>query len=100
VTGVQTCALPLLEDLEEAPQMILTVADPEGRIVRRLTGRTSSGVTRVSWDLRYPSTNPISSGGGGGGFGGFSRGGGAGPYVVPGTSTGAQMGGAAGGGRA
>jgi photosystem II stability/assembly factor-like uncharacterized protein len=75
------------EDLEEAPQMILTVSDEEGRVVRRLTGRTSAGVTSVTWDLRYPSARPITSGGGGGGFGGFGRGGGAGPYVVPGTYT-------------
>jgi photosystem II stability/assembly factor-like uncharacterized protein len=75
------------EDLEEAPEMILTVSDPEGRIVRRLTGRTSSGVTKVTWDLRYPSSSPISSGGNDGRFMGFGRGGGAGPFVVPGTYT-------------
>jgi photosystem II stability/assembly factor-like uncharacterized protein len=75
------------EDLEEAPQMILTVTDPEGRIVRRLTGRTSSGVTKVTWDLRYPSLSPISSGGGAGGFAGFRGGDGSGPYVVPGIYT-------------
>jgi len=75
------------EDLEVAPQMILTVSDPEGRIVRRLTGRTSSGVTRVTWDLRYPSSSPIRSGGGVGGFMGFGGGSGSGPYVVPGTYT-------------
>ncbi|UCG85506.1 MAG: glycosyl hydrolase [Gemmatimonadota bacterium] len=70
------------EDLEVAPQMILTISDQEGRTVRRLTGRTSAGVTRVIWDLRYPSTRPIT----GAEDGGF-RGGGAGPYVVPGTYT-------------
>ena len=73
-----------LEDIEGSPQMILTVRDPEGRLVRRLTGPTSAGVSRVTWDLRYPSTNPIGSGGGSGGFGG---GGDSGPYVVPGTYT-------------
>jgi photosystem II stability/assembly factor-like uncharacterized protein len=75
------------EDLEVAPQMILTVTDPEGRIVRRLTGRTTSGVTRVTWDLRYPSSSPIRSGGAPSGFGGFGGGGGSGPYVVPGAYT-------------
>jgi hypothetical protein len=73
------------EDLEEAPQMVLTVTDVDGNVVRRLTGRTSSGVTSVTWNLRYPSSSPISSGGGGG-FGGFGGGGG-GPYVLPGTYT-------------
>ncbi len=73
------------EDLQEVPQMILTISDQDGNIVRRLTGRTSAGVTRVMWDLRYPSLRPITSGGGGGGFGGFGGGGSGGPYVVPGT---------------
>ena len=76
-----------MEDLEVAPQMILTVTDPEGRIVRRLTGRTSGGVTPVTWDLRYPSLSPIGSGGEGGGNMGFGGGGGSGPYIVPGTYT-------------
>ncbi len=67
-----------MEDTEEDPQMILTVSDPEGRAVRRLTGGTSSGLTRLVWDLRYPSKAPVRSGSGGGE---------AGPYVVPGTYT-------------
>jgi hypothetical protein len=77
------------EAAEEAPTMILTVTDPEGRVVRRLTGRTPAGLTRVTWDLRYPSSSPITSGGGGGGFGfgGGFGGGGGGPYVVPGSYT-------------
>jgi photosystem II stability/assembly factor-like uncharacterized protein len=75
-----------VEDLEENPQMMLTVTDQEGRTVRRLTGRTSAGVTKVSWDLRYPSANPIRATGGGSGSGGFGGSGG-GPYVVPGTYT-------------
>jgi hypothetical protein len=62
--------------------MLVTISDQDGNIVRRLTGRTSSGVTRVMWDLRYPSLRPVTSGGSGGGFFG---GGGSGPYVIPGT---------------
>ena len=82
-----------LEDTEIPAQMILTVRDPEGNLVTRLTGRTASGVTTVRWNLRYPSATPITSGGGGGGgFGGggfFGGGGGAhnGPYIIPGTYT-------------
>ena len=76
------------EDIEEAPAMILTITDPEGRIVRRLTGPTSAGIHRVTWDLRYPSSSPVTPPrtGGRGGFGGFFGGGG-GPLVVPGTYT-------------
>lgn len=86
-----------LEDVQVPAQMILTIRDPEGTLVTRLTGKTSSGVTTVRWNLRYPSATPIRSGGGGGGGGfgggggGFGGGGGAGahngPYIIPGTYT-------------
>jgi len=73
------------EDREEAPAMILTVTDPEGRVVRRLTGPVTAGTHRVAWDLRYPPPNPpraaADSAEEEGGFGGQPRG----PYVVPGT---------------
>jgi hypothetical protein len=51
--------LPRLADLsaeeeEEAPAIILTVADSSGHVVRRLTGQVTAGMQRVSWDLRYP----------------------------------------------
>ena len=76
------------EDLQQDPAIIVTVTDPEGRVVRRLTGATGAGLQRVTWDLRYPSSAPVTSarpaaGGFGGGFGG----GGGGPFVVPGTYT-------------
>jgi photosystem II stability/assembly factor-like uncharacterized protein len=77
------------EDREEEPAMVVTVTDPEGRVVRRLTGATGPGIQRVTWDLRYASSNPVTGTGGGGpgGGGGFGFGGGAGPFVVPGTYT-------------
>jgi hypothetical protein len=58
------------EDREEAPAMILTVSDPEGRVVQRLTGAASAGVQRVVWNLRYPSTSPVTSAGATGARGG------------------------------
>lgn len=81
-----------VEDREEAPAIVLTVTDSEGRVVRRLTGPVSAGLSRVTWDLRYPAVTPA---GGGGGFGGGGGGGGddpdfrppAGPFVLPGTYT-------------
>lgn len=48
------------EDREEAPAIILTVRDQEGRIVRQVTGPTSAGFHRVAWDLRYPPVKPTS----------------------------------------
>jgi len=42
------------EDEEEAPAIIVTVTDAEGRVVRRLTGPITAGMQRVNWDLRNP----------------------------------------------
>src|SRR5205814_6218684 len=42
------------EEEEEPPAMIFTVTDSTGRVVRRLSGPVTSGMQRVSWDLRYP----------------------------------------------
>jgi len=82
------------EDREEPPTIILTVSDQEGRVVRRLTGPTTAGVQRVTWNLRYPTPNPPGVAGGGGGEGGearepeqetpFGGGGPSGPMVAPG----------------
>jgi photosystem II stability/assembly factor-like uncharacterized protein len=47
------------EDREEAPAVILTVRDAAGQVVRRLSGPTTAGLHRVSWDLRWPGYRPI-----------------------------------------
>ena len=41
------------EDREEPPAVMVTIQDAEGRMVRRLKGSTSSGVHRLTWDLRH-----------------------------------------------
>jgi len=46
------------EDLEPKPEIVLTVRDAEGALVRRLTAPAKGGFHRVAWDLRYPSTRP------------------------------------------
>ena len=46
------------EDEEKEPQVVLTVQDDAGQIVRRITGPRDKGVHRVSWDLRYPTSEP------------------------------------------
>jgi photosystem II stability/assembly factor-like uncharacterized protein len=71
------------EEEEEAPAVIFTIADSTGKVVRRLTGPTTAGIQRVTWDLRYPPStlppppnpeteNPFDEGP-------------AGPLVMPGT---------------
>jgi hypothetical protein len=76
-----------VEDREEAPAVLLTVADGQGNVVRRLTGPTTAGVQRVTWDLRYagatvprPAVATDDEEGG-------PRNAGAGPFVPPGTYT-------------
>ncbi len=44
---------------EAEPAVVLTVSDGRGQVVRRIEGATGKGFHRVAWDLRYPSTNPI-----------------------------------------
>jgi len=48
------------EAREEPPQIVLTVSDDEGNVVRRLFGPTGAGFHRVAWDLRFPASTPTS----------------------------------------
>ena len=50
----------LAETDELAPQLLFTIENSKGDVVRKMT-RTSdtTGIRRVNWDLRYTSTNPI-----------------------------------------
>ncbi len=54
-----TAPYPALAELraegeEEAPTLLLTIADASGRAIRTLTGPVSKGIHRVSWNLREP----------------------------------------------
>lgn len=44
------------EDEEPAPEVVITITDANGNIVRKFTGSTSAGLNRVAWNLRYPPT--------------------------------------------
>ena len=46
------------EAREEDPAVVLTVKDADGNVVRRLTGPSKAGLSRVAWDLRFPPANP------------------------------------------
>ena len=52
------------EEREKAPEILLTIKDEEGRVVRHLSGPAGSGFHRVTWDLHYPSFTPVSAEGG------------------------------------
>jgi photosystem II stability/assembly factor-like uncharacterized protein len=49
------------ERRQDAPQIWLTIKDSEGQIVRRFTGVNKAGINRVTWDLRYPATDAVTS---------------------------------------
>ena len=89
---------PTIEELraeadEDAPTVLLTITDPAGNVVRRLTGPANAGTQHVVWDLRgvgFSVPQPtiegggVGGGGGGGGRGGRGGGGGGGFQVMPG----------------
>ncbi len=47
------------EEREEKPQILLTVRDGAGQVVRRLTGGAGGGIQRVAWNLRWPGLGPV-----------------------------------------
>ncbi len=48
------------EERQEKPATILTVRNESGSVVRRITAPATAGFHRVAWDLRYPSSKPVS----------------------------------------
>jgi len=46
------------EEQEQKPEIVLTVTDESGQVVRRVTGPTGKGLHRIAWDLRYPAVDP------------------------------------------
>jgi photosystem II stability/assembly factor-like uncharacterized protein len=76
------------EDREEPDLLLLTVRNDAGQIVRRLAAPGGSGLHRVTWDLRWPSTRPVTgSEPTRSGEGGESSGRGRGPLALPGRYT-------------
>ena len=47
------------EDDEIPPYLIFTFTDESGNVVRKLTKTAGAGVNRITWDLRYESTEPV-----------------------------------------
>ncbi|MEM6704603.1 MAG: glycosyl hydrolase [Acidobacteriota bacterium] len=62
-------------------QVMLTVRNAAGDVVRRIEGPARSGMQRVTWDLRLPMAMPTRLGGGGRGFGRGPQG----PLAPPGS---------------
>jgi len=47
------------EDEETEPQVILSIRDSEGNLIRNIPGDRSKGMHRIAWDLRYPASTPV-----------------------------------------
>ncbi|MEO6589135.1 MAG: glycosyl hydrolase [Pyrinomonadaceae bacterium] len=64
----QPIRYPTIEELraeteEDTPALLFTVADAEGKVVRRISAPATAGMQRVVWDMRYtppsiPATPP------------------------------------------
>ncbi|MFH1322001.1 MAG: glycosyl hydrolase [Bacteroidota bacterium] len=50
------------EKNEDPPYMLFTIMDEQGDIVRKLTAKSKAGISRITWDLRYSNTSPVSIG--------------------------------------
>ena len=48
------------EEEQIKPKVFFTVRNSDGEVVRRIDGKASKGIHRVTWDLRYPSARPTS----------------------------------------
>jgi len=61
------------EEREEEPEIVFTISNDQGQVVRRIKGETAAGFHRLAWDLRHaPPTSDEDS---------------RGPLVTPGTYT-------------
>ena len=69
------------ERKQESPKIWLTIKDENGNVIRKLQGKARKGINRVAWDLTASSDMPINPNSR------FSRFGGGGIMVAPGTYT-------------
>ena len=47
------------ENQEAAPAVYVEVRDSEGDVVKRVEGKTKKGLHRLTWDMKFSSTNPL-----------------------------------------
>ena len=48
-----------IESQENAPKVLILISDDSGNPVKWLEGKSSKGLHRLNWDLRYPASDPI-----------------------------------------
>jgi len=47
------------EKLETEAQLMFTISNDKGEVIRRLETPAKAGINRISWDLSYPNISPI-----------------------------------------
>ena len=47
------------EQDEETPYLLFTIKNEQGVIIRKLKTSAKKGVNRITWDFRYPTSNPV-----------------------------------------
>ncbi len=47
------------EENEVKPHLIFIIYDEDGNIINKITKPTSKGISRITWNLRYPSPYPV-----------------------------------------
>ena len=55
----QTYAQFVAEDNYEDAYILFVIRDAAGNEINKIKTNASSGVNRITWDLRYPTTNPL-----------------------------------------
>lgn len=48
------------EDKDDAPELLFTINDSDGKTVRKIMKSYSKGLQRLKWDMRYAAKDPIS----------------------------------------
>lgn len=48
------------EDLEQPPMLVFKIFDEDNNLIRMLNTKPQKGFNRITWDLRYPDTSPVS----------------------------------------
>jgi len=49
-----------IEEEQLEPEIFFTIRDSNGAVVDRIEGKIKKGLHRVTWNLRYPSSRPVS----------------------------------------
>ncbi len=51
-----------LEDLEQAPELMFTIKNYKGDVIRKLKAPYKKGIQKLNWDFRYAGDQPLSAG--------------------------------------